>query len=66
MNTRIQSKASGFVGQPAHTRYEAPRLEVHRLCELPSALANSGAHCHVTPSKTTLSCSGGTLDPEDV
>ena len=36
-------------------KYQAPKLEVQRLRELPSALAQSG--CRVTPSKSTLSCS---------
>lgn len=36
-------------------RYQAPKLEVQRLRDLPSALAQSG--CRVTPSKNTLSCS---------
>ncbi|GAC1388426.1 MAG: hypothetical protein NVS4B7_17500 [Ktedonobacteraceae bacterium] len=43
-------------------QYQAPKLEVQRLRDLPSALAQSG--CRVTPSKNTLSCStsgtGGT------
>jgi hypothetical protein len=34
-------------------KYEAPKLEVRRLRDLPSALARSG--CRVTPSKQTLS-----------
>lgn len=39
-------------------KYEAPKLEVQRLRDLPSALATSGGRgCRVTPSKTTLSCS---------
>jgi hypothetical protein len=37
-------------------KYEAPKLEVQRLRDLPSALANSGGHCHMTGSKG-LSCS---------
>lgn len=41
--------------QTTRATYSAPRLEVQRLRELPSALAGSG--CHVTPSKGTLSCS---------
>ena len=36
-------------------KYQAPKLEVQRLRELPSALAQSG--CRVTPSKNGLSCS---------
>jgi hypothetical protein len=36
-------------------KYAAPKLEVQRLRDLPSALATSG--CRVTPSKSTLSCS---------
>ena len=35
--------------------YQTPKLEVQRLRDLPSALAQSG--CRVTPSKNTLSCS---------
>lgn len=35
--------------------YQTPKLEVQRLRELPSALAQSG--CRMTPSKHTLSCS---------
>jgi hypothetical protein len=38
-------------------KYEAPRLEVQRLRDLPSALASSGGHCHITGSKGTISCS---------
>ncbi len=37
------------------TPYQAPKLEVQRLRDLPSALAGSG--CRVTPSKHSLSCS---------
>lgn len=44
------------------TQYEAPKLQVQRLRDLPSALAQSG--CRVTPSSNSLSCStsgtGGT------
>lgn len=36
-------------------KYQAPKLEVQRLRDLPSALATSG--CRTTPSKNTLSCS---------
>ncbi|HYK85876.1 MAG TPA: hypothetical protein VEV19_10950 [Ktedonobacteraceae bacterium] len=36
-------------------QYQAPKLEVQRLRDLPSALAQSG--CRVTPSKNNLSCS---------
>ena len=36
-------------------KYQAPKLEVQRLRELPTALAGSG--CRVTPSKLTPSCS---------
>jgi hypothetical protein len=43
MNTQVRAK------------YQAPKLEVQRLRELPSALASSG--CRVTPSKNALSCS---------
>ena len=38
-------------------KYEAPKLEVQQLRELPSALAGSGG-CHKTPSKG-MSCSNG-------
>ncbi len=38
-------------------RYEAPKLEVQRLRELPSALATSGHRCSVTQSKNGQSCS---------
>lgn len=42
----------------ARAKYEAPKLEVQRLRDLPSALASSGGRgCHVTPSKSTMSCS---------
>ena len=40
---------------PVRAKYQAPKLEVQRLRELPSALASSG--CRVTPSKNALSCS---------
>ncbi len=44
--------------QISRAKYEAPKLEVQRLRDLPSALANSGGRgCHVTESKHTLSCS---------
>ncbi len=36
-------------------QYQAPKLEVQRLRDLPSALAGSG--CRVTPSTQSLSCS---------
>ena len=36
-------------------KYQAPKLEVQRLRELPSALAQSG--CRSTPSKAGGSCS---------
>ncbi len=36
-------------------KYQAPKLEVQRLRDLPSALAQSG--CRHTPSKASLSCS---------
>ncbi|HYL43210.1 MAG TPA: hypothetical protein VEU97_07485 [Ktedonobacteraceae bacterium] len=36
-------------------KYQAPKLEVQRLRDLPSALAQSG--CRTTPSKHALSCS---------
>ena len=39
-------------------KYEAPRLEVQRLRDLPPALASSGKHCHVSTSKgLAMSCS---------
>ena len=39
-------------------KYEAPKLEIQRLRDLPTALATSGGRgCHVTPSKHTMSCS---------
>lgn len=42
----------------ARAKYEAPKLEVQRLRDLPSALATSGGRgCHTTPSKNTMSCS---------
>ncbi len=42
----------------ARAKYEAPKLEVQRLRDLPSALASSGGRgCHVTGSKNTMSCS---------
>ncbi len=41
--------------QSTRAKYQAPKLEVQRLRDLPSALATSG--CRVTPSKNTLSCS---------
>ena len=41
-------------------QYEAPKLEVQRLRDLPSALAQSG--CRVTPSKNALSCSTSGTD----
>jgi hypothetical protein len=43
--------------QITRTKYEAPKLEVQRLRDLPSALASSGGNCHMTGSKGTLSCS---------
>lgn len=43
--------------QITRAKYEAPRLEVQRLRELPSALASSSGHCHITGSKGTMSCS---------
>lgn len=43
--------------QNTRARYEAPKLEIQRLRELPSALATSGQGCRVTGSKTDLSCS---------
>ncbi len=36
-------------------KYQAPKLEVKRLRDLPSALATSG--CRMTQSKQQLSCS---------
>jgi hypothetical protein len=41
--------------QNTRAKYQAPKLEVQRLRDLPSALATSG--CRVTPSKHSLSCS---------
>jgi hypothetical protein len=43
--------------QNTRAKYEAPKLEVQRLRDLPSALASSSGHCHITGSKGTLSCS---------
>ncbi|MGH2493482.1 MAG: hypothetical protein ACRDIV_02155 [Ktedonobacteraceae bacterium] len=44
--------------QITRAKYEAPKLEVQRLRDLPSALANSGGRgCHVTGSKHGMSCS---------
>lgn len=37
-------------------KYQAPKLEVQRLRDLPSALAQSGG-CRSTPSKAGGSCS---------
>lgn len=42
--------------QITRAKYEAPKLEIQRLRELPSALASSGG-CRVTGSKGNLSCS---------
>jgi len=39
----------------SRAKYQTPKLEVQRLRDLPSALAQSG--CRVTPSKNSLSCS---------
>lgn len=36
--------------------YQAPKLEVQRLRELPSALASSGGKCHSSPNNA-MSCS---------
>jgi hypothetical protein len=41
--------------QTLRAKYQAPKLEVKRLRDLPSALASSG--CRVTGSKASLSCS---------
>jgi hypothetical protein len=41
--------------QTTRAKYQAPKLEVQRLRELPSALAHSGG-CRVSPSKG-ISCS---------
>lgn len=41
--------------QITRAQYVAPRLEVQRLRELPSALASSGKGCHI--SKNGISCS---------
>ena len=53
--------------QVTRAKYEAPRLEVQRLRDLPSALASSSGHCHITASKGTMSCSapgaGGKTHP---
>jgi hypothetical protein len=46
-----------MVSHSARAKYEAPKLEVQRLRDLPSALANSGHGCRITGSKMTLSCS---------
>ena len=43
--------------QITRAKYEAPKLEVQRLRDLPSALASSGGHCHITGSKSDISCS---------
>lgn len=43
--------------QIIRAKYEAPKLEVQRLRELPSALASSAGGCRVTPSKKGVSCS---------
>jgi hypothetical protein len=45
--------------QITRAKYEAPKLEVQRLRDLPSALASSSGHghCHITSSKSTISCS---------
>jgi hypothetical protein len=43
--------------QITRAKYVAPKLEVQRLRDLPSALASSGGHCHITGSKTGWSCS---------
>lgn len=39
----------------SRAKYQTPKLEIQRLRDLPSALAQSG--CRVTPSKGSLSCS---------
>ncbi len=41
--------------QITRAKYQAPKLEVQRLRDLPSALASSG--CRITGSKMDLSCS---------
>ena len=43
--------------QNTRAKYEAPKLEIQRLRDLPSALAQSGGGCRITSSKATLSCS---------
>jgi hypothetical protein len=46
--------------QITRAKYEAPKLEVQRLRDLPSALASSSGHhghCHITGSKGDISCS---------
>lgn len=43
--------------QITRAKYEAPKLEVQRLRELPSALASSAGHCHPSASKGGMSCS---------
>jgi hypothetical protein len=45
------------MAQHTRARYEAPKLEVQRLRDLPSALATSGHGCRVTGSKGDISCS---------
>ena len=40
--------------QITRAKYEAPKLEVQRLRDLPSALASSGGHC---VSNAGVSCS---------
>jgi hypothetical protein len=40
-------------------KYEAPRLEVQKLRELPPALATSGGKCRITQSKHACSTSDG-------
>jgi hypothetical protein len=43
--------------QITRAKYEAPKLEIQRLRDLPSALAQSGKGCRITASKNSLSCS---------
>ena len=43
--------------QNTRAKYEAPKLEVQRLRDLPSALAGSGGHC-VSSGGVTCSPAG--------
>ena len=42
--------------QTVRAKYQAPKLEVQRLRDLPPALAHSGG-CRVSTSKASFSCS---------